>query len=128
MAWQTPRHICGHDGERYQAYGKSWQREKKLKQIESYPCPACRKAEADKQATEIGLPLLQGSPKQVAWAADIREKALMYHAREHVIFQCADASWWIDNREVGLPPKQAKKFAENKIDEELYLQKIMRDY
>lgn len=76
MAWQYPQHTCGHSGERYQAYGHHDGRERQLAAIESHPCPDCRKAEADKLAKQSGLPLLVGSPKQVAWASEIRERTL----------------------------------------------------
>ena len=100
MAWQTPTHACGHQGERYQAYGKLDGRERQLAAIERQDCPACRKAAADKAAAEAGLPLLTGSEKQVAWAAEIRERALRLVPAERaaVIRSEQSAKWWIDNR------------------------------
>jgi hypothetical protein len=100
MAWQHPTHACGHQGERYQAYGKHDGRARQLAAIERQDCPACRKAAADKAAAEAGLPLLSGSEKQVAWAGEIRERALRLLPAEKVasIRTEALAKWWIDNR------------------------------
>ena len=100
MAWQTPTHACGHQGERYQAYGKHDGRELQLTAIERQDCPACRKAAADKAALDAGLPLLTGSEKQVAWAGEIRERALRLLPAERAaaIRSEASATWWINNR------------------------------
>lgn len=100
MAWQTPKHVCGHTGERYQAYGHHSGRERQLAAIESHPCPACRKAMADEASTKQGLPLLSGSEKQVAWAAEIRERALrlMPADRAEKLKPETSAKWWIDQR------------------------------
>ena len=100
MSWQYPKHICGHNGERYQAYGKYDSRDRQLKAIEARPCPDCRKTEAEKKATESGLPLLTGSPRQISWASDIRERALrlLPADRAATIRPEASARWWIDNR------------------------------
>lgn len=100
MAWQNPKHTCGHHGERYQAYGPDSGRERQLAAIEAKPCPDCRKAAADNAAISAGLPLLSGSPKQVAWASEIRERALRLLAAERAEKLRAEqsAKWWIDNR------------------------------
>lgn len=102
MAWQYPRHVCGHAGERYQAYGKLDERERRLAAIESRPCPECRKAAADKAAAEAGLPALQGSAKQVAWASEIRERALRLLPPERMAAARPETSarWWIDHRNI----------------------------
>ena len=63
MAWQYPKHTCGYDGERYQAYGHHTGRERWLAAIESHPCPDCRKKAADEDAQKSGLPVLIGSHK-----------------------------------------------------------------
>lgn len=100
MAWQYPKHVCGHTGERYQAYGKIDGRERQLAAIESMPCPECRRAAADKQSTEAGLPMLVGSDKQIAWAAEIRERALRLIPADRAarVVHETSARWWIDNR------------------------------
>lgn len=100
MAWQYPTHSCGHSGERYQAYGKHDGRERQLAAIESYPCPECRKNDADKAAKESGLPLLTGSPKQIAWASEIRARGLRLIGGERAekLKPETSAKWWIDHR------------------------------
>ena len=99
MAWQYPKHSCGHDGDWYQAYGHHSGRERQLNAIESRPCPDCRKIEADKKSEESGLPLLQGSPKQVAWATDIRERKLRLNPElVEKLKPEKSAKWWIENR------------------------------
>lgn len=102
MAWQYPKHMCGHNGERYQAYGKMDGRDRQLAAIEAQPCPECRKSAADQAAIDGGLPLLSGSPKQIAWASDIRERALRLLPAERAekLRPEASARWWIDNRNV----------------------------
>jgi len=100
MAWQYPTHSCGHGGERYQAYGHHDGRERQLAAIESHPCPTCRRTEADRLANEAGLPLLIGSPKQIAWASEIRERALRLLPvdRSEKLRPETSARWWIDHR------------------------------
>lgn len=100
MAWQHPKHVCGHWGERYQAYGPHAGRERQLAAIEAHQCPECRKEAADKIAQEAGLPMLTGSPKQIAWASDIRERAmrLLPTERADKLRTEKSAKWWIDNR------------------------------
>jgi len=101
MAWQYPQHACGHAGERYQAYGPNDNRRRQLAALESHDCPSCRRAKADAQAQESGLPTLQGSDKQVAWAAQIRERALrMRPEMAAKLSPETSAKWWIDSREV----------------------------
>ena len=100
MAWQYPKHICGHSGERYQAYGHHSGRERQLTAIEAQLCPECRKMAAEKKAIDAGLPMLEGSPKQIAWASDIRERALRLLPTERTekLRPETSAKWWIDNR------------------------------
>lgn len=100
MAWMYPLHSCGHRGERYQAYGPSSYREQQLEAIESHPCPECRVAAAEAAAKESGLPMLEGSPKQIAWAAEIRERALrlLPEADANRVRGEKSAKWWIDHR------------------------------
>lgn len=104
-------------------------------------CPACYRAEKaaeaaaeiDKAKAEIGLAELEGSPKQIAWAADIRGKFIVASAerlarindaeatarparyRKLVLQKEKSAHWWIENRiplEAGQIPVPAKKFAD----------------
>lgn len=76
MAWEAPEHCCGHIGERLQMYGPYKDRERRLAAMERYPCPDCLKRAADEAAKAAGLPPLTGTPKQIAWASDLRAKAL----------------------------------------------------
>src|SRR3990167_3314191 len=100
MAWQYPKHSCGHNGERYQAYGHHTGRERQLAAIEAHPCPDCRKVAAEKSAAQAGLPLLSGSIKQIAWASESRERALRLLPADQAEKLRAEksAKWWIDHR------------------------------
>ena len=104
-------------------------------------CPACYRAEKaaeaaaeiDKAKAEIGLAELEGSPKQIAWAADIRGKFIVASAarlarindanatarparyRKLVLQREKNSHWWIENRiplEAGQIPVPAKKSAD----------------
>jgi hypothetical protein len=100
-------------------------------QGEHQPCPACRAKAAQGKATAAGLPALEGSDRQIAWAADIRPDMIQQaeqllhsevaklgdRANEPVIAgnlqkaranierlrAITKAGWWIDNR--SLPAK-----------------------
>lgn len=87
MAKYTITHKCGHD-EEISLFGPMDERERKIEWLESKPCKACKHAEDNKKAernavlmgfgfTSIAedgsaLPALEGTPKQVTWAEDIR--------------------------------------------------------
>lgn len=93
MSKECVTHACGHEVE-HQFFGKRSERDRKAEWEASRLCADCyeaqRKAEweagesaraaerqaAAEKATEAGLPTLQGSEKQIAWALTIREKAL----------------------------------------------------
>ena len=74
---------CGHT-ETIQLFGKETDRQRKIKWYEEHcVCSSCykkqqeeaRKAAAEKAAAEaskLGLPELIGTPKQIAWAEEIR--------------------------------------------------------
>lgn len=132
MAKYDVTYTCGHT-DTIQIYGPGRDREWKLANEESKLCPDCYKAklEADRQkqnaeAAEAnqaaGLPKLEGTEKQIAWAESIR-KSMIDHIIEYYISQITDeakaehpeeyervmkgfealkrhtdASWWIDNR------------------------------
>lgn len=132
MAKYDVTYTCGHT-DTIQIYGPGRDRERKLANEESKLCPDCYKAklEADRQkqnaeAAEAnqaaGLPKLEGTEKQIAWAESIR-KSMIDHIIEYYISQITDeakaehpeeyervmkgfealkrhtdASWWIDNR------------------------------
>jgi hypothetical protein len=77
---------CGHEGI-VVVFGNRQQRDRKVKWLAERPCRECyeadlavkraaESAEAAEKAKATGLPILQGSPKQIAWAESIRAKAL----------------------------------------------------
>lgn len=101
MAWQYPTHSCGHAGERYQAYGPHSNRVRQLASIESQPCPSCRRVEATASSVAAGLHMLVGSDKQIAWAHEIRMRALRLLSDEEFERYRAEVSarWWIDHRD-----------------------------
>lgn len=106
---------CGHT-ETIQLFGKCADRERKIEWLERYGlCEECKKekaAEEMKKAEEAGLPELEGSEKQIAWAAKIRngfmpkaKEALEKshgHPRAKAWYDWfagqTDASFWIDIR------------------------------
>lgn len=109
MAWMTVTYRCGHT-ECKQLYGPTSQREYKLAQMGRKDCPECRA----KAEPEDGLPMLEGSPKQIAWANDIRERwiastlarvpaghpqaATCQAAVTEAAAGQAEAAWWIDHQ------------------------------
>ena len=114
-------YACGHTGT-VQLFGKTADRERKVKWLKTQLCPACEKAEREKRydaeakeakekADELGLPELQGSEKQVKWALTIREtmiEKVMSHVdanqpeqQAFVDWMCSqnNARFWIDSRD-----------------------------
>jgi len=74
-------YACGHEG-RVALFGKNSEREYKLKHFARI-CPECAAAQRAKEEEEAvaaakasGLPELEGSDKQVAWATRIRQNAI----------------------------------------------------
>ena len=115
------QYSCGHFGEVYSVSRAriEWLEREGL-------CPECYKEQQRAKAEKVseGLPELQGSEKQIAWAKDIRTKfyiacleylearELYKHAPdqvertanerksfEEIIEQNVQTKWWIDNRE-----------------------------
>lgn len=99
MGWTTINYTCGHSTEQ-QMYGKVSGREQLAASMGRRDCPACAAHKAAEQAQASGLPALTGSDKQIAWAADIRERALRLLAPERAqqLRPETSAKWWIDNR------------------------------
>lgn len=132
MAKYDITYSCGHS-DTIQLYGKTKDREWKLANEETKLCPECwqkhREEERQKQNAEAaeanqaaGLPELEGTEKQIAWAESIRKN--MIEAVEKHVFGRVDkgkteqnpkayqdlvkafnslkshssASWWIDNQ------------------------------
>lgn len=53
---------------------------------------------AEKSAGELGLPELKGTPKQVAWALQIRDKIAKANSKDPRLKRAFTAKYWIDNR------------------------------
>ena len=73
---------CGHDG-KVAVFGPNIARQYKIDQASSGLCPECaaaQRAKKDKEAAATakasGLPDLEGSEKQVAWATRFRQNAI----------------------------------------------------
>lgn len=86
MAWEYVTHACGHEV-RHQYYGKTRDRKWQMQRDAQKLCEECYRAQLEKEraaeneaaaaaAQEQGLPALQGTPKQIAWAETIRAKGL----------------------------------------------------
>lgn len=108
----TVTYACGHT-EEIVAFGKRADREKKIAWLESQLCAECRAREGAAQGAAKGWAALEGSPKQIAWAEDLRSKTMDAIAtlktrtddeaarKDRVIAylgRIASAEWWIDNR------------------------------
>lgn len=131
MSWYTITRACGHEDEvdirGTDAHGERARKADWLAQDDCYACK--RAARQDRQdqlnarAAELagaeGWPRLTGSPKQIAWAQDLR--ATMIAA---LVDECGDrddiaapliaailrntaASWWIDRRGLAKPIRTA---------------------
>lgn len=120
-------YACGHTGT-VQLFGKTADRERKVKWLETQICPACEHAEIEKRraeeatvakekAEEFGLPELEGTPKQVSWALTIRDNIIereldtlkrkqrrnseaAENQRQFIDWLCqqSQAGFWIDHR------------------------------
>lgn len=77
MAKYEIKHSCGHT-ETVSITGTNvhGERDRRIAWLESRPCRGCEAAASAEAAREAGLPELKGSPKQVAWANDIRRDAM----------------------------------------------------
>lgn len=141
MAWYYGTYSCGHEG-RVNIIGPHKDREWKKENAFSKMCPDCyqdhlkkqrelEKIEAEEKAKELGLPELQGTPKQVAWANTIRQNILtsleefaenegkinsfnftyeqslakedMQKIINYIAFNCIKANWFIDRRRDSVP-------------------------
>lgn len=134
MALYGITYRCGHD-DMVQIYGTNvhGEREKKAAWYGTIDCPACRAAKARQE--HDGLPALEGSDKQVAWADDIRDEVLdearkdrdgwedhgaaeeQLAAADRIIAWLKDqasASWWIDHKYAIDAVKAAQQALANK--------------
>ena len=123
MAHYDVDYSCGHT-QVVELFGKTSQRYEKIEYMERGVCPDCyreKKQEereqenerAGKLAKSLGFSELEGSVKQVAWAATIRQKMYEntcisetphptcgYSLVAEAISLEVSAKWWIDNRQV----------------------------
>lgn len=118
MALYGITYRCGHE-DMVQIYGTNvhGERRKKAAWYGTIDCPTCRAAKARQE--HDGLPALEGTDKQVAWADDIRDEVLdeaqkdrdgwaghgatekQLAAADRIIAWLKDqasASWWIDHK------------------------------
>jgi hypothetical protein len=114
MGWETIKYTCGH-AEQQQMYGKVSERTHRADYLGRGDCPACASAKAAERSKLAGLPALQGSDKQIAWAQDIRATKLaelppikLRHPETErmqgyveALKARSEAKFWIDNRNVG---------------------------
>ena len=75
MAKYTIQHRCGHE-EEVKLFGKEKERQWKIGKMEEEDCLECQNKQAAEENAEEGLPALEGSDKQVAWAETIRARFL----------------------------------------------------
>lgn len=92
--------------------GKIADRERKIEWYKTVECPHCRALAAQSEAKSNDMVNLEGSEKQIAWASDIREKAVnvvekfmaeavnreMAQKLVDMMMAESKASYWIDNR------------------------------
>ena len=86
-------HACGHVVE-VVLYGPGKERQRKIARMEAEECPECRAKHAIERDMAKGYSALKGSPKQIAWASDIRERMFERMARcirERVMVELASA-------------------------------------
>ena len=121
MAQYEVTHTCGHTSN-VSLFGKHTERDRRREYLASIDCPECQKAR-EKAATEAAtsqysLVDLQGSEKQIAWANDVRAKAIIALCQfavatykrelpaadvERLINSQPQAKFWIDNRDTDTP-------------------------
>ncbi len=130
MAQYTITHTCGHDHV-HQLYGKTADRERKEQWLASGVCPTCYKAEQDakRQAAneaaqaanaEAGLPALEGSEKQIAWAETIRAG---YAEQIDQIKARLDAAGGLDTLRTQSPAEKVAAFQRQLLCMDALLQK-----
>lgn len=115
MSWCQIKRACGHT-EGLKIDGPSRHHEYLINRLEAGLCEACRKeAGAERRAylasdeaanrarelsEETGYVKLEGTVKQVAWAAEIRNNLLVTMRPEdrETLGTLTSASWWIEHR------------------------------
>lgn len=111
MAKHHIKMVCGHT-ETHEIYGPMKDRPRKATAISYRQCHDCnsndnlqRGAQAATANAAAGLPILKGSPKQIAWAESIRETAL-----------AEDAEWLAVTLDVGRKQVEAGEGTEAQYD------------
>lgn len=120
MAKYEIKHSCGHVSTvNICGTNVNGERERRAAWLESRPCDKCALERRVEQNGKDGLPELSGTPKQIAWALDIRRKMLgeidkfagrhpakpgmeevaeaVYAAMCEDILAHGEASWFIEN-------------------------------
>ena len=129
----TITYACGHT-EEIVVFGKRSERERRIAYLESQLCAECRAREGAAQGAAKGWAALEGSPKQIAWAEDIRGETMDAIAalktrpddeaarKGRVVAYLGgitSAEWWIDQRfyrGAKMIRRAIKHAAENGID------------
>ena len=75
MTWITVHHACGHTHWK-DIHGMELHRRRVLAAAQSSACSSCRASLSRSVSEQEGLPLLQGSDRQIAWAHPIRTEAM----------------------------------------------------
>lgn len=75
MTWITVHYACNHSHWQ-DIHGMELHRRRVLASAQSKPCPSCRASLSRSVSEQEGLPPLQGSDRQIAWAHPIRTEAM----------------------------------------------------
>lgn len=75
MTWITVHYACSHTHWQ-DIHGMELHRRRVLASAQSTPCPSCRASLSRSVSEQEGLPPLQGSDRQIAWAHPIRTEAM----------------------------------------------------
>lgn len=107
-------HSCGHPQRHYVAGFYAADRDREAVRLSRRPCASCwrRRCQASAEAQAgpggealhgVTLPPLSGTPRQVAWAEDIRRRHLTALPRLEPgaidgVAAAINAAWWIERR------------------------------
>ena len=79
---------CGHSETRSFS-GRHSAPDAYIEKLSREDCPACRAAQAKTRSAAAGLPTLTGSDKQIAWAEQIRQRAVTAFAEAQSVIEAA---------------------------------------
>lgn len=95
MAKYDVRRSCGHV-EECKLFGKIEERKRRIARMETSPCKECVRASHEDENvaaatanSAAGLPTLNGSDKQIAWAEQIRQRAVTAFAEAQSVIEAA---------------------------------------